>query len=221
MEIVLEKNGVVIVQTQKMDGNLALHTGEDEEMVLGNRARLPLPASPFWLNQTHSARVTQTHDFSPNADAAVSVQPNEVLAILTADCLPILLFGKKTIAAIHAGWRGLAGGIVENTLGQINEAPTDLHVWMGPAIGACCFEVGEEVKNAFLDYENAFSTVNPKKFQGDLKKIAQMKLEKAGVLPQQIENYNVCTACDGRFFSYRLNQTTGRMASFIFRKSFA
>ncbi len=225
MQKILENQHVAIFQSSCKDGNLATHTGDALQNVLRNRQKLTFLNHPiFWLNQTHSNRVTSTLDFSMDSDAIVSFEPNKVLAILTADCLPILLYSQHAIAAIHAGWRGLASGIVENTLNKIKACGLNqkhienLNVWLGPAIGECCFEVKDDVENAFSTQEQVFfkkSTLEQEKFCGNLKKIAIFKLEKAGILSKNIQNFDVCTTCNADFFSHRRDKTIGRMASFI------
>ena len=215
------KNGVFAFQTTAEDGNLATHTGDDLASVLKNRRRLQsiLPSEPLWLNQTHSVNVIDAENYDSenhNADAIISSQKNKVLAILTADCLPILVAGKNEIAAIHAGWRGLAHGIVEHAFSRLKESPADCRVFLGVCIQSCCFEVGSDVLKAFVGFESAFSTVNGRFFL-NLQEIATLKLFKIGVLKEHIVKESACTACDSRFFSYRKTKTIARQATFIYK----
>ena len=212
---------VFAFQTTAEDGNLATHTGDDLKKVLDNRRRLQnvLPSEPLWLNQTHSVNVIDAKNYDSenhDADAIISSQKNKVLAILTADCLPILVSGKSQIAAIHAGWRGLAHGIVEHAFSRLKESPADCRVFLGVCIQSCCFEVGGDVLSAFAGFESAFSTVNHKFFLS-LQEVATLKLCKIGVLKEHIVKESACTACDGRFFSYRKTKTIARQATFIYK----
>ena len=139
------------------NNNLALHVGDSEEHVLTNRAalrtNLKLPAEPIWLNQTHTnICVRIEEEILRDADAAVTSSATHPLAIMTADCLPIVLCNQEgtEIAAIHAGWRGLLNGIIENTLNKMHADPNTLMAWTGPSICKNCFKVGQEVPDAFL-----------------------------------------------------------------------
>lgn len=236
---------VLAFQTNAFDGNLATHTGDDLEKVLKNRLRLQkkltseslreklpakflqekftaeslhtrLPSEPLWLRQNHGIDVTDSENFDADADAIISDKKNCVLAILTADCLPILIAGKNEIAAIHAGWRGLAGNIVENTFWNLKENPASCTVFLGVCIQNCCFEVGSDVVKAFTGFESAFSTVDGKFFL-NLQKIARLKLLEIGVLKENILHDSTCTACDARFFSYRKTKTIARQATLIWK----
>ena len=209
---------VFVFQTNAGDGNLATHTGDDLEKILDNRRRLQslLPTDPLWLNQNHGIQVTDSEDFNVDSDAIISSQKNKVLAILTADCLPILVAGKNEIAAIHAGWRGLSAGIVEHAFSRLKESPADCRVFLGVCIQSCCFEVGRDVLSAFAGFESAFSTVNGRFFL-NLQEVATLKLCKIGVLKEHIVKESACTACDGRFFSYRKTKTIARQATFIYK----
>ncbi len=204
--------------------NLALHVPDDRAHVLANRElikkQLSLPSAPVWLQQTHSTQVVCA-DFikgAVEADASYTRRKNIVCTILTADCLPLLLCNQQGtyIAAIHAGWRGLLTGIIENTL---LTAPTaQLFAWLGPAIGAECFEVGTEVRTAFIDkspdFKSAFTRLSKEKYFADIYQLARIILKKLGV--QAIYGGHYCTFTETeRFYSYRRDGQTGRMASFI------
>ncbi|MFA0443013.1 multi-copper polyphenol oxidoreductase [Vibrio sp. 10N.286.49.C2] len=205
--------------------NIGTHVGDSADNVALNRQILKekaaMPSSPIWLNQTHSTNVaiiTDITDQIVDADAAYTQHANIVLSAMTADCLPILIASKdgQEIAAIHAGWRGLADGIVENTL---NCFSGELQAWIGPAIGYDAFEIGGEVKAIFCGkdsrLEQAFKAKpSSDKWLADLAFIAQLKLEQSGVT--DITQSALCTYSDPqRFFSYRRDGQTGRMASFI------
>ncbi len=144
--------------------NLATHVGDDPQDVATNRLRvqtqLGLPSQPVWLDQCHGTQVAVLDDETPSqpvpeTDAAVTRVPGRVLAVLTADCLPVLFSSRAAgvIGVAHAGWRGLAAGVLENTLAALGVAPDSVSVWLGPAIGASAFEVGEEVRAAFVDQD--------------------------------------------------------------------
>lgn len=195
--------------------NLGSHVGDDPRHVAENRKRLldVLPSEPKWLNQTHGTHVVDLDKAeSFEGDAAFTRVPGVVCAVLTADCLPILLAGKGCVGVLHAGWRGLASGIIEATVEAMHEA--ELIAYLGPAIGQDAFEVGEEVHDAFPLEPHAFRQGNPGKWHADLYSIARAKLEKVGV--RQIYGGAYCTHGESsRFFSYRRNGATGRMGSLI------
>lgn len=182
-----------------------------------------LPNDPIWLNQTHSTSVI--HAIPDNkyqmADASFTHQPNHICAVITADCLPILICNKQGthIAAIHAGWRGLAGGIITNTLEALAQPANELLVWLGPAIGPQKFEVGKDVYEAFTHHHpesvSAFTPHKPEKWLADLYQLAKIRLTDHGI--SHIYGGNFCTFTqDDLFFSYRRDQgKTGRMASLI------
>lgn len=206
--------------------NPAAHVGDRLEDVLENRARirqvLQLPAEPVWLQQVHGARVVKAEDVDSavQADASYSFQSGVVCAVLTADCLPLLLTnGQGTrIAAIHAGWRGLAAGIVENTLAAMEG--DDVLVWLGPAIGPARFEVGADVRQVFLQksqaFDSAFEPCSNRKWLADIYQLARITLNKRGV--KRIFGGHFCTVTDRkRFYSYRRDGETGRMATLIWR----
>jgi YfiH family protein len=185
---------------------------------------LRLPAAPRWLHQVHGCGVAElgplpsTHE--PQADAAVSHIPGTVLAILTADCLPVLLCAEDggEIGAAHAGWRGLAAGVLEATLAQMVSAPARVLAWLGPCIGAPSYEVGEEVRTAFVAHDAAavacFEATRAGHWRCDLAALARQRLERAGVT--RIHGGGVDTHADARFYSYRRDgAASGRFASLI------
>lgn len=190
----------------------------------GSIADVSLPGEPSWLNQVHGAVVITAGQFElpPDADACVSQRAGDVCVVQTADCLPLLLCSTDGVhvGAVHAGWRGLAAGIIENTLATIEAAPIDLLVWLGPAISQESFEVGEEVREAFVMHAAAAAScfeINDRgRWQADLYALARQRLRAAGVT--SIFGGASCTYLDKeRFFSYRRNPHCGRMVSFIAR----
>ncbi len=207
--------------------NLGDHVDDNPEHVASNRhllaSQLQLPSEPIWLQQTHSTQVVEAtiHNLNQIADAAFTAQAKQVCVILTADCLPILVTNKKGthVAAIHAGWRGLAQGIIESTLAALNLAPEELLIWLGPAISAKHFEVGDEVREIFLhslpEATYAFTPSPAKRWLADLYELARVKLKKLGV--NQVYGGEYCTYADkDLFYSYRRDgKETGRMASLI------
>ncbi|WP_417542794.1 peptidoglycan editing factor PgeF [Methylophaga thalassica] len=206
--------------------NIANHVNDTPENVEKNRAALnsalKLPASPLWLQQTHSTQVINSQDWQEGieADAIYSNQTNHVCAIMTADCLPLLLSNASgtEIAAVHAGWRGLADGIIEKTLAQFDAAAEHIYAWLGPAIGPEKFEVGLDVYEAFLSHdpmaEVAFQQSDDSHFLADIYQLARLRLRQHGV--SQLFGGNYCTMTDAsRFFSYRRDGETGRMVSLI------
>lgn len=205
--------------------NLGAHVGDDPGAVAENRRRLRdrlrLPSEPAWLAQVHGTRVvTARRGGTPvEADAAVSREPGTVCAVLTADCLPVLFASRRgdEVAAAHAGWRGLAAGVLEATLAAMRTAPHGLLAWLGPAIGQPAFEVGDEVRSAFLDRspdQARFFRRNERgRWQADLAGLARHRLEQAGV---DVSGGGHCTLADpGRFYSYRRDGECGRMASLV------
>lgn len=202
--------------------NLGVRSGDDPEAVLENRRRLEqhLGLPVVFPRQVHGTEVREaTFAADEVADAVFSRRPGVVCAILTADCLPILVANRAGdyVAAIHAGWRGLAAGVVEACLNH-RDAPDDsLHAWIGPAISQAAFEVGGEVREAFLDNrpedEDLFQP-NPRgRWQADLPGLARRRLAERGV--ETVACADACTFRDDRFYSYRRDGDTGRMASFI------
>lgn len=213
--------------------NLGLHVGDDPLAVEKNRGllRTLLPAEPAWLSQVHGTRVidlSATPDVkdTPAADASIASQPNQVCAIMSADCLPVLLADVRgtQVGAAHAGWRGLAQGVIEQTVAAMRASGADqITAWLGPAIGPQAFEVGSEVREAFAHLGAqagaAFVPVPGKadKFFADLPALARMALQSAGVT--EVHGGTDCTVSDPtKFYSFRRDQITGRMASLIWIK---
>ena len=211
--------------------NLGLRCGDDVEIVSRNRAalctRYALPSEPRWLRQVHGVRVVRfddaaTGDDEPEADAAVTTKPGAVLAILTADCLPVLFCSDDggTIAAAHAGWRGLAAGVLENTVVAMRTPPEKIIAWLGPAAGPRAYEVGDEVRAAFVDIDlraaSAFMPTRPGHWLCDLYALARLRLANVGVT--RVSGGGLCTISDPhRFFSHRRDGITGRMATLVWR----
>ena len=208
--------------------NLGLRSGDASDAVQANRGALQqvlgLPSAPRWLRQVHGVNVAQLGPLpsvdEPEADAAVSHIPGTVLAILTADCLPVLLCADdgSEIGAAHAGWRGLAAGVLEATLTQLETPRERLLAWLGPCIGAASYEVGEEVRRAFMAADAASATcfvaTRPGHWLCDLPALARGRLEAAGVT--RIHGGNHDTFADTRFYSYRREGVgSGRLASVI------
>lgn len=208
--------------------NLGLRSGEDEATVRANRKLLQrafaLPAPPRWLHQVHGDRVlrmtSEVPDGEPQADAAFTSESGVVLAIQTADCLPILLCADDgaQIAAIHAGWRGLAAGVIEACVHRLSTPPSHLLAWLGPAIGPASYEIGEEVRDAFLrdhaDAQAAFMPTRPGHWRCDLYVLARQRLTALGVT--RVFGGHFDTFADARFYSYRRDGArSGRMASLI------
>ena len=204
--------------------NLGDHVGDDLVRVAANRMTLRsyLPAEPLWLQQVHGI-TTVNADLEANslaADAAFARQPGKVCVVMTADCLPVLFCDKAgtVVAAAHAGWRGLVAGLLEATVAKMGVPASELMVWLGPAIGPTCFEVGDEVRAEFLGYDpaadSAFVPQLPGKWLADIYTLARQRLQAAGITA--ISGGDFCTVSDsGRFFSYRRDGVTGRMASLI------
>lgn len=209
--------------------NLGLKTGDDPAAVAANRARIRalLPQEPRWLLQVHGPRVVDADAATdaPPADAAVAREPGTVCAIMIADCVPVLFAdcSGSLVAAAHAGWRGLAGGVIENTVATLNAAGATsdtLLAYIGPGIGPQAFEVGADVRDAFLarhaDAEAAFRPHGQGKWLADLFLLTRQALARAGI--SSVHGGGLCTVSDaGRFYSYRRDRTTGRMAAFIWR----
>lgn len=206
--------------------NLADHVGDDPSRVAANRQRLGrllgLPAEPIWLNQVHGREVIAADQVAPpvEADAAVSFQSGSVCAVLTADCLPVLLcdLAGTRVAAAHAGWRGLVQGVIAATVARLNSDPAELLAWLGPAIGPEAFEVGEEVRAAFieLDRDNSacFKPSPAGRWLAGIYELARRQLRSLGV--GAVYGGGWCTFSDReRFFSFRRDGRTGRMASLI------
>ena len=205
--------------------NLGDHVGDDPAHVLANRARLRqhLPADPGWLRQVHGNKVVE--DGGGEADAAFTRRAGTVCAVLVADCLPVLFCDRagSVVAAAHAGWRGLAGGVLEATVAAMGTRPAELLAWMGPAIGPQAFEVGDEVRQAFVDHhpetaaafapQPSVAGAKPK-WLADIYQLARVRLNRAGVTA--IYGGGRCTYREAEeFFSYRRDGVTGRMAALI------
>ncbi len=204
--------------------NLGMGSGDNLEDVAHNRASLAqwLPAEPLWLRQVHGTGVidADSADGTPEADAAVAHREGKVCAVLTADCLPILLCDKNgtVVAAAHAGWRGLRAGVIERTLRAMNRPAEALLAYLGPAIGPEAYEVGMEVRAAFLAADPrsdaAFAPGKPGKYYADLYTLARQRLARSGVV--RVFGGGYCTYTEReRFYSYRRDGDTGRMASLI------
>jgi len=219
--------------------NLGLHCGDEPAAVLKNRKvlRACLPAEPHWLRQEHGVavfsypepvkkqQVNESRDqpalpiLGPAADAQVAFQPAQICAVLTADCLPVLFCNRSgtKVAAAHAGWRGLAAGVLEMTVQALGEPPDQLLAWLGPAIGARAYEVGDDVRTAFVrrdsEAEVCFRRTG-EHWMFDLYAMARRRLAQAGLA--EVSGGTYCTYSEPeRFFSYRRDGQTGRMASLV------
>jgi YfiH family protein len=225
--------------------NLGINSGDDSAVVAENRRRLieiaELPTEPFWLQQVHGTvvadsdlllrtsgeKVPKTDEGQSGstviADASRTSRTNTVLAILTADCLPVLFCNTQgsEIAAAHAGWRGLAAGVLEATVRSMRSAPKELLVWFGPAAGPANYEIGAEVRDAFLAVDPAadiaFFPTRENHWRVDLSALARQRLASVGVT--RVFGGGLCTIADQeRFYSHRRDGRTGRMASLIWIK---
>lgn len=210
--------------------NMGLRSGDDEAVVRQNRAQLAdiaqLPSAPHWLRQVHGTGIVRfdgdMFSSEPEADAAVTSTPGVVLAILTADCLPVLFAAKDggEVGAAHAGWRGLASGVLEATVAQMRTPADQLVAWLGPAAGPQKYEIGVEVYDAFVAQDwgagRAFTSTRPNHWNVDLYALARRRLEKAGLRTPDIHGGALCTIADPQsFYSHRRDQRTGRMASLL------
>jgi YfiH family protein len=203
--------------------NLSLRVGDDPERVTRNRAilRKYLPADPVWLKQVHGTVAIDAAEARPDAEAdgIVARAAGPVCAVLTADCLPVLLADRagKAVGIAHAGWRGLAGGVIENVVRATATSPQDLIAYLGPGIGPRAYEVGEDVRLAFVGKDPgaaaAFAPLRKGKYLADLYELARRRLKASGVA--EVHGGGFCTASDERFFSFRRDRPTGRMASLI------
>lgn len=211
--------------------NVATHVGDSADQVAANRqyliSALSLPATPCWLDQIHSDHIikcstTVSHVVPPQADASWTDQPNTVLAVMTADCLPLLVsdFSGSVVAAIHAGWRGLLNKIIAKTLAQLPVSGHQLRVWVGPAISQPYFEVGEELYQQFGEADERYraffaqQTNTPHKWWLNLPGLAEFQLKQCGV--EAVFLSNLCSYAQPEwFYSYRREGQTGRMASLI------
>lgn len=208
--------------------NLADHVGDDPEQVQRNRNILmsqPLPSQPCWLQQTHSTNVVILEsEQSRQADAAITRQSDRVAVVMTADCLPILLcnLSGTEVAAIHAGWRGLLDGIINQTISKMVSPASQLQAWIGPAISQPKFEVGDEVMQAFVDKQSSagkrFISNRPGHWLCDLPGLANDQLNRLKIA--EVTLSGLCSySNENEFFSYRRNAVTGRMASLIWIQS--
>lgn len=208
--------------------NLAAHVGDDPAAVATNRARLraalALPDEPLWLSQVHGTTVV-VHDGRrdlPVADAAVAFEPGRVLAVLTADCLPVVLAScdGRRIGIAHAGWRGLLGGVLERTVLALGVPAAELVAWLGPAIGTNAFEVGAQVRDAFIAaaaVDAACFAPNARgRWQADLAGLAQARLARLG-LPAVAVDGRCTFESAGRFYSHRRDPESGRQATLVWR----
>lgn len=208
--------------------NLGLGSGDAAESVAANRSRLGevLPQAPSWLRQVHGAQVVDAEqlDHSVEADASTSITPGVVCAVLVADCLPVLIASRdgRGVGAAHAGWRGLAAGVIQNTAKALRDRLRDpdasLAAFLGPAIGPAHFEVGAEVLAAMRqrlpDAALAFVEIGNGKYRADLFRLGRMALAQAGI--EQVLGGGECTFSDpGRFYSFRRDHVTGRHAALI------
>lgn len=217
-------------------GNRYAADGDDPAQVQRNRdllqAGLVLPSAPHWLRQVHGTTVLRFDappraagiDAEPTADAAVTSATGVVLAILTADCLPVVFAARdgSEIGAAHAGWRGLADGMLEATVAAMRTLPSQLQAWLGPAAGPAHYEVGEEVRLAFLahtaDAATAFQATRPGHWRVDLYALARQRLQAAGLDAAAISGGTRCTiAAPEHYFSHRRDRRTGRMATLVWR----
>lgn len=222
--------------TRELDGvsrapfdafNLGAHCGDDAASVAANRSALEsmleLPSAPRWLRQVHGSAVA-TFDAAneggaPEADAAITRAPGVVLAVLTADCLPILVCADDgaEVAAIHAGWRGLAAGVIEAAIADMRAPRERLIAWLGPAIGPASYEVGAEVHDAFLAHDaaaaRAFAPTRPGHWHCDLYALARQRLAALGIA--RVCGGGFDTFADARFYSHRRDNPTGRFASLV------
>jgi hypothetical protein len=204
--------------------NLGSHVGDNPLAVARNRIQLNtlLPSEPVWLEQVHGTAVASADAAScrTRADACIARQRSAVCVVMTADCLPVLLCDEAgtVVGAAHAGWRGLCDGVIEATVLAMDAAPQDLMAWLGPAISQQAFEVGEEVRDAFVAAQpqaaSAFVPGQPGKWFADIYALARLRLNALGIT--RIYGGDHCTyaECD-EFFSYRRDGMTGRMGTFI------
>lgn len=240
-EVPLAPGVMALVTTRRLAGaspppfddcNLGSRCGDAPGNVAANRAALhaalDLPSEPVWLHQVHGTAVrvldapgdpARDHHGDPVADAAYTRRPGLVCAVQTADCLPLLIASAdgREVAAVHAGWRGLAAGVIEATLVKFDASPVLLRVWLGPAIAANSYEVGDEVRTAFVEHnaaaQCAFTATRPGHWLCDLYELARQRLDAAGV--REVSGGGFDTFSDERFYSHRRARPTGRFASLI------
>lgn len=217
-------------------GNRSAADGDDPRQVQRNRDELQrlagLPSAPHWLRQVHGTGVLRFDappsaagiEAEPVADAAVTAVPGVVLAILTADCLPVVFAARdgREVAAAHAGWRGLAEGMLEATLAAMQAPAADVIAWLGPAAGPACYEIGSEVHDAFVsgsaEAETAFTATRPGHWRVDLYALARQRLQAAGMALADIHGGGLCTIADpARWFSHRRDRRSGRIATLVWR----
>lgn len=218
-------------------GNRTSPEGDDPRQVQRNRDELQrlagLPAAPHWLRQVHGTGVlrfdapptAQGVEAEPEADAAVTSTPGVVLAILTADCLPVAFAARdgSEVAAAHAGWRGLADGMLEATLAAMRTPASDVIAWLGPAAGPAHYEIGTDVREAFLAHsaraDAAFTATRPGHWRVDLYVLARQRMQAAGMDPADIHGGDHCTLADpSRWYSHRRDRRSGRMATLVWRE---
>ncbi len=203
--------------------NLGVHVGDAPDAVAANRQTLQqtIGCEPSWLSQIHSSIAIEADPRAcPAADASWTAEAGVACAVLTADCLPVLfsdLAGTR-VAAAHAGWRGLAGGMLEATVAALETPSDQLMAWLGPAIGPAAFEVGGEVRDAFvtqhMEASGAFvPSRNPGRFMADIYQLARIRLSACGIAA--VYGGGFCTVSDPRFYSYRRAAQTGRFASLV------
>jgi YfiH family protein len=225
--------GVVAWSTTRIGGtsrgpyaslNLGDHVGDETGAVAANRERLAseigLPSAPAWLQQVHGTRVRRPGDDDVCGDACFENRPGRVCAVMTADCLPVLFCNAagSAVAAAHAGWRGLHAGVLEQTVAAFADPPSQLLAWLGPAIGPRAFEVGDEVRDAFIGHDERSATCFVAHGEGhwlaDIYALARQRLRACGVA--DVSGGEFCTYSEPeRFFSYRRDGISGRMASLI------
>lgn len=220
-------DNVHAITTTRASGNIALHVDDNPTVVANNRnklrTQLQLPNEPLWLQQVHGTTVLSSNHLTTDrrADGCYSPAAKQVCVVMTADCLPILITNTAgtEIAAIHGGWRGLAAGIMQQAVHKFTSPASELLVWLGPAIGQQAFEVGNEVRTAFINTDAelaaAFTPRKPGKWLCDLYCIARLQCLNLGI--KQVFGGDFCTYHDDRFYSYRRGDRSGRMATLIWR----
>lgn len=211
--------------------NLGLRCGDETVTVLENRNQLAtalaLPSAPRWLRQVHCIDVAiEPGRDEPEADASVTSMPGIVLAILTADCLPVVFSAKdgSEIASAHAGWRGLCAGVLEATVAAMRTPANNIIAWLGSCAGPQAYEVGQEVFDAFVSRDagasQAFVATRPGHWRVDLYALARQRLADAGIAANSIHGGGLCTISEpSRFFSHRRDQRSGRMATLVWIES--
>ena len=204
--------------------NLGCHVGDNPDHVAKNRQLLTetIQVKPVWLSQVHGNKAIWIDEKTPDnieADAAITSTPNVACTVMLADCLPVLLCdrGGTAVAAIHAGWKGLSKGVIEETVKKMGLSPKRLLAYLGPCVSQDCFEVGAEVREEFLilhpDNALFFKENSEQKWQADLPGLAEKKLRDLGI--NYVRFSGRCTVCDERFFSFRRESITGRFAVLI------